>query len=128
MNSITTAIEQLRAAADELEGVTKRLAMPVQEGIDIPGAFARLTAATDKDTHLSINVEFDNLNARNGKPYIVKWEVYDGSARAGHSHFSGATLADAVNACLASHQPPKEGDAANDMICVEQTLAEPLPM
>lgn len=123
---IANAIDVLKVAAADLERIQSKLTMPVEEGLDIKYAFARLAVVCGKDTHLSIGVDFDNLNTRHGEgKLVVKWTVYNGSGT--KHHFEGPTLADAVNACLAEHTPAKEGDAQADMIYVRQEL-DPLPL
>lgn len=127
--SIETCVADLREAADQLEAIRKRLALPVQD-VDIPGAFAKLASVIGKDAHICISVEFDNLNVRygsNGK-LKVAWSIYDGSGKAKSHRHEAATLADVVNLCLAAHQPPKEGDAAREIEIVTDSLAEPLPI
>ena len=119
---ITETCERLRGMAEELEGLKKKLSLPVQH-VDIPGAFAKLRAVLGKSAYISIDPPEFNSHGHSDKIVLGEWRVYDGSK----SH-EGATLAEAVNKALAANAPKPQADPVEAMNLVTEALAEPIPM
>lgn len=122
MSELSKTVEFLRSVANELDDIYRHATMPVQD-VDIPGAFVKLRAVIGKDAYVTIKPEFGQFQSCD--VIEVSWSIYDGSLK---RSFEANTLADAVNECLAAHEPAKAGDAEKDMVEVRNALAEPLPL
>ncbi len=112
--------KKLRTMADDMDAGQAALTHPVEEGVSIAGAFLRLRGLIDDDM-ISVEAKFEQYS--NSRTIEVSWQIYDGSSRGKPGpYFLGKTLADAVNACLQSHQSQKDGNAEADMQKIEQEL------
>lgn len=119
---INETIEKLRETANHLEGLKKKLAMPVQE-CNVLEVFGKYRAVLGDNTYITVHVEFGQFKV--GGEVSVEWAVYDSSS--GGVRHKGRTLKQALSSCLAAHAPREKAAAAEEAKAIEEVLSERAP-
>ncbi len=106
--------EQLEAEAKRIRALEESKMLPVQAA-NINEARALLSAALDGEEFDITFCVSDNKTYRGREvKTTVKWSV-----TINYKNYSGATLAEAVNAALASLKPEPEGNVETEIAAVE---------